>query len=139
MGGTLPDGEYNEDTKIFFCCRTDGDKKKPMALPLGTPFYLMAFNSSECQQVEGALATQEYIQFDDEDESNKDSSNGAHAYEKGKVNLTISYCYYEGERRVARGKSLTSRVSTSVRERQSHLRMRSAHLQILGFPIGSSY
>lgn len=94
-GGTLPDGEYNKDTKIFFCCRTDGDKKKPMVLPLGTPFYLMAFKSSECQQVEGALATQEYIQFDDEDEFNKDSSNGTHAYEKGKVNLTISYCYYE--------------------------------------------
>lgn len=97
MGGTLPDGVYNQDTKLFYCCRTDGDKKKPMSLPLVTPFYLMAFNSSECQLVKGALATQEYIQFDDEDELNKDTSNGTHPYEKGKLNVTITYCYYEGE------------------------------------------
>ena len=97
MGGTLPDGVYNEDTKLFYCCRTDGDKKKPMSLPLVSPFYLMAFNSSECQRVKGALATQEYIQFDDEDESNKDTSSGMHPYEKGKQNVTVTYCYYEGE------------------------------------------
>lgn len=95
MGGTLPDGVYDQDTKLFYCCRTDGDKRMPMSLPLVSPFYLMAFNSSECQRVKGAMVTQEYIQFDDEDESNKDSSSGMHPYEKGKLNVTISYCYYE--------------------------------------------
>ena len=97
MGGTLPDGVYDEDTKLFYCCRADGDKRKPMSLPLVSPFYLMAFNSSECQRVKGAMVTQEYIQFHDEDESNKDTSSGMHPYEKGKLNVTISYCYYEGE------------------------------------------
>lgn len=95
MGGTLPDGVYNEDTKLSYCCRTDGNKTAPITLPVMTPFYLMAFNSSECQQVEGALASKESIRFDNEDTNNKDAFNGTHAYEKEGAGLTITYCYYE--------------------------------------------
>lgn len=97
MGGTLPDGVYNEDTKLSYCCRTDGNKTAPITLPVMTPFYLMAFNSSECQQVEGALASKESIRFDNEDTNNKDAFNGTHAYEKEGAGLTITYCYYEGQ------------------------------------------
>ena len=97
MGGVLPDGVYNEDTKLFYCCRTDGDKLEPVSLPVRIPFYLMAYNSSECQQVNWALATKEFIRFDNEDQNNKDAWNGTHAYVKGDRSLTISYCYYEGK------------------------------------------
>ena len=93
----LPDGVYNKDTKIFYCCRTDGDKFKPVSLPVLNPFYLMAYNSSECQRVYGALATKEFIRYDNEDSDNKDAWNGTHAYEKGQRSLTITYCYYEGK------------------------------------------
>ena len=30
--GTLPDGEYNRNTKIEFCCRTDANENKPVVL-----------------------------------------------------------------------------------------------------------
>ena len=94
MGGVLPDGEYNEDTKLFYCCRTDGDKVEPISLPISSPFYLLAYNNSECQQVNGALATKEFIRFDNEDRGNKDAKGGTYPHAYGY--LIISYCYYEG-------------------------------------------
>lgn len=97
VGGTLPDGVYDKDTKIFYCCRTDGNKLEPISLPVMSPFYLMAYNTSECQRVKGALATKEYIRHDNEDTKNKDAMNGTHPFEQGKANITIMYCYYEGK------------------------------------------
>ena len=94
MGGVLPDGEYTKDTKLFYCCRTDGDKAEPISLPISSPFYLLAYNNSECQQVNGALATKEFIRFDNEDTGNKDAKSGTYPHAYG--NLIISYCYYEG-------------------------------------------
>ena len=96
-GGTLPDGVYNKDTNISYCCRTDGDKLKPISLPVMSPFYLMAYNTSECQRVKGALATEEFIRHNNQDTDNKDSMNGTHPFEEGKKNITIMYCYYEGK------------------------------------------
>ncbi|CAH3171752.1 unnamed protein product, partial [Porites lobata] len=93
MGGVLPDGEYTKDTKLFYCCRTDGDKAEPISLPISSPFYLLAYNNSECQQVNGALATKEFIRFDNEDTGNKDAKGGTYPHAYG--NLIISYCYYE--------------------------------------------
>ena len=91
MGGVLPDGEYTKDTKIFYCCRTDGDKVEPISLPISSPFYLLAYNNSKCQQVDGALATKEFIRFDT---GNKDAKSGTYPHAQG--GLKISYCYYEG-------------------------------------------
>ena len=96
-GGTLPDGIYDEDTLIYYCCRTDGDKFTPMPLPLISPFYLKAYNSSECQRVEGAISTEEYILYDTEDESNKDKRHGSYPYGARSKNPRISYCYYKSK------------------------------------------
>ena len=94
-GGTLPDGIYDKDTLIYYCCRTDGDKFTPMPLPLISPFYLKAYSSSECQRVEGAISTEEFIRYDTEDESNKDKQHGSYPYGGGISNHNISYCYYK--------------------------------------------
>ena len=94
-GGTLPDGIYDKDTLVYYCCRTDGDRYTPMALPVISPFYLKAFNESECQRVEGAIATEEFIRFDTEDSGNKDRQNGSHPHGAGIANHKLSYCYYE--------------------------------------------
>lgn len=95
MGGTLPDGIYNKDTNISYCCRTDGDKLKPITLPVNNPFYLLAYNTAECQQVNGAITTKEFIRYDNEDSNNTDEMNGAYPCVKGRKNLTITYCYYQ--------------------------------------------
>lgn len=68
-----------------------------MALPLISPFYLKAYNSSECQRVQGAIATHEYIRYDTEDDSNIDKENGSHPYGGGLNNHNISYCYYKSK------------------------------------------
>ena len=94
-GGTLPDGIYDKDTLVYYCCRTDGDKYTPISLPVISPFYLKAFNTPECQRVEGAIATKEFIRFDTEDSGNKDRQNGSYPYGAGIANHLLFYCYYE--------------------------------------------
>ena len=94
-GGSLPEGEYGLDTRIFFCCRTVGDKSDPVPLPLSKPFYLLAYGSSDCQLVKGAIAITEYIIFENEDVNNQDSSGGVHLYANSSF---IYYCYYQGKR-----------------------------------------
>ena len=96
-GGTLPDGVYDRDTLIYYCCSVDGDKLRPVPLPVISPFYLKPFNTSECQRVAGAIATKEFMRFDNEDSGNKDGQNGSHPYGAGKANHMLSYCYYESK------------------------------------------
>lgn len=94
-GGTLPDGIYDKDTLVRYCCRTDGDIYTPISLPVKSPFYLNTFNTSECQRVEGAIATKEFIRFDTEDSGNKDQQNGSYPHCAGIANHRLNYCYYE--------------------------------------------
>ena len=97
-GGTLPDGIYDDgNTLIRYCCRGDGDKRTPVTLPVISPFYLNAFNSSECQRVKGAIATKEFIRFDNEDYNNKDREEGSYPYGAGISNHRIYYCYYQSK------------------------------------------
>ena len=96
-GGTLPNGSYDHNTKIEFCCRTDGDKSHPILLPTRAPFYLLAYGSEQCQTVKWAIATQEWIYYDTENERNADQANGTYPYTGGEKDPTIYYCYYQGE------------------------------------------
>jgi len=94
-GGTLPDGKYDQDTLVYYCCKTDGDRYTPISLPVISPFYLKPFNTSECQRVKGAIATKEFIRFDTEDSGNKDRQNGSYPFGAGIANHRLLYCYYE--------------------------------------------
>ncbi|XP_068728127.1 uncharacterized protein [Montipora capricornis] len=94
-GGTLPNGTYNHNTKIEFCCRTDGDKSHPILLPTRAPFYLLAYGSEQCQMVKWAIATQEWIYYDTEKLRNLDEANGTYPYRGGEKHPTIYYCYYQ--------------------------------------------
>ena len=95
--GTLPDGVYDCNTKIEFCCRTDGDKNNPVSLPTLKPFFLLAYDSAECQQVKWAVVSVEWIRFDNEDSSNADDQGGSHPHGAGIDNHKIHYCYYQGK------------------------------------------
>lgn len=50
-GGALPEGEYTEDTKIYFCCSTVGVVDSQISLPAKNPFFLFAYESIKCQKV----------------------------------------------------------------------------------------
>ncbi|XP_068677018.1 uncharacterized protein [Montipora foliosa] len=94
--GTLPDGIYDSDTYIEYCCSTSGDRNVPISLPTLKPFFLLAYGSAECQQVKWAVASQEWIRFDNEDRGNTDSEWGLYPHGAGIRNHNISYCYYRG-------------------------------------------
>ncbi len=49
--GVLPEGLYSDDTKILFCCRTNGDVDKPIQLPPEKDFFLFSYQSTKCQKV----------------------------------------------------------------------------------------
>ena len=95
--GTLPDGTYNENTRIEFCCKDDGDKNTPILLPSESPFFLLAYKSEKCQMVKWATASVEWIYYDTENAKNKDGRGGAFPYEAGKEHPKIYYCYYFGK------------------------------------------
>ena len=48
--GVLPDGTYDRNTKILYCCRNDGSTNKPLRLPNTSPFYLLKMGMT-CQEV----------------------------------------------------------------------------------------
>jgi len=98
-GGTIPGGVngYIHDTQIRFCCRKDGDINDPVLLPSKTPFFLLAYESADCQMVKWAIASLEWIFFDTEDDRNSDQAAGAYPYKAGIKHPTIYYCYYRGK------------------------------------------
>ena len=95
--GELPEGVYNRDTLIYFCCKKTGSAMKRISLPVNTPFYLLAFEAAICQEVEGAVYSLEYIVFDTEDTNNQDARFYPYPYAAHRRDPTIYYCYYRGE------------------------------------------
>ncbi|XP_033103733.1 uncharacterized protein LOC117106479 [Anneissia japonica] len=92
--GYLPKGTYNENTKIYFCCRDDGFATNPIYLPTESPFYLFP-QSHRCQEVNGMKHQTEYFQFDDENTSNDNQKWGSYPYTGGDYkNHLLYYCYY---------------------------------------------
>jgi hypothetical protein len=95
-GGFLPDGSYDKDTKIEYCCQTKGHWCDLIELPVSQPFYLLTSSSADtpkCQMVKWALSYLEYIVFDTEDTNNGDAQGGEHLFLDGEKKY---YCYYEG-------------------------------------------
>jgi len=48
--GVLPDGRYDKNTKVEYCCRKDGSTARPIQLPSSAPFYLYKLGDA-CQEV----------------------------------------------------------------------------------------
>ena len=97
--GTLPEGvkRYTYDTEIRFCCRNDSGINEPVLLPSKTPFFLLAYQSAECQMVKWVIASLEWIFYDTEENHNLDNAEGAYPYKAGIKHPTIYYCYFRGK------------------------------------------
>ena len=54
FGGELPEGYYDHNTKVYYCCRADGFASNPIFLPINQPFYLIKKNY-QCQEVRDIL------------------------------------------------------------------------------------
>ena len=53
FSGILPDGVYNKNTRVDFCCRNDGFPTNLIILPMDKPFYLYRLCRDGCQRVRG--------------------------------------------------------------------------------------
>ena len=95
QGGVYPDGEYTHNTQLYFCCRTDGDKSIPIALPTSKPFFLLAQGSSQCQQVKWALATTEWLIYDTAGSGKRGAVFPYNSWLK--KDPKIYYCYYQSK------------------------------------------
>ncbi|XP_053374836.1 uncharacterized protein LOC128547130 [Mercenaria mercenaria] len=93
-GGTLPDGTYDKNTRIYYCCRNDGSPQTPLLLPTQRPFVLVRYGRI-CQSVHGMHVRDVFIHWDDEDFGNKDSAGGMHPLDDGgSNNHRLHFCYY---------------------------------------------
>ncbi|XP_068700258.1 uncharacterized protein [Montipora capricornis] len=94
--GQLPDGVYDRNTRISFCCRGDGYTTNVINLPTDKPFVLLKYNSHQCQFVNNAKIREEFFYWDNEDfKPHTTEVRGKHpVLEKRNNNLKIHYCYY---------------------------------------------
>ncbi|XP_048242800.1 uncharacterized protein LOC124119955 [Haliotis rufescens] len=96
--GSLPDGVYDADTRLDFCCRDDGYPIVPLKLPNTKPFILFRHKgeADSCQEVDGMLANPEFLQFDDDSE-------GQAAFSPRLLAKRFIYCYYVPAERACGG------------------------------------
>ena len=93
--GQLPDGWYNgRDTRIYYCCRSDGHATNSIILPTDSPFVLLKSNSHLCQYVRGMNVRSEYFFWDCEDSSTRNTHGGFKPYSDVGKDIFIHYCYY---------------------------------------------
>ena len=92
--GAVPAGNYGRDTRIFYCCRSDGDINVPIVLPTERPFFLMRQSAAGCQLVAGMSVSLEWKYSDDEDCNNANSISGSIPYIEGVKDYRLYYCYY---------------------------------------------
>ena len=93
--GQLPDGSYGRDTKIEYCCRTDGNATNPINLPTDSPFVLLKANTHLCQNVNGMQVRSEFFFWDSEDVNPASNKTGpVNAELNGSKDIKLYYCYY---------------------------------------------
>ena len=94
----LPDGKYDRDTLINFCCRSDnGNPTNPIQMPTEKPFVLYRYGG-KCQKVVGMRDEEDYILWINEFTRNKDETGGSFPDDDGgKREHKLHYCHYSPE------------------------------------------
>ncbi|XP_014668656.1 PREDICTED: uncharacterized protein LOC106809932 [Priapulus caudatus] len=97
VAGVVPHGVYDSNTKIWYCCKSDGNTDDPIALPTEKPFYLFKHGDA-CQQVRGMTVSEEWFEWDCEDDIfPKSDYYGSVPTSEIDRNVKIYYCYYDRE------------------------------------------
>jgi len=92
--GTLPQGEYGGDTKMYFCCRSDGFPTNAIVLPNKSPFVLLKFGY-QCQHVQDMKVREEFFKWDCEDSNTYNTRGGTLPAGYVSKDIKIHYCYYD--------------------------------------------
>ncbi|XP_071954205.1 uncharacterized protein [Antedon mediterranea] len=95
--GSLPDGVYDYNTKIYYCCQRNGYAEQPIYLPTDVPFYLFPYEQ-QCQAVKGMKHNMERLRFICNKQSNGNHETKPHPFRHGGRPIQeIYYCYYTPE------------------------------------------
>ena len=90
----VPDGNYGSNTRIQYCCRSDGSTSVGIELPTSQPFILYRYGGT-CQTVNGMTVRQFHIHFDDQDFDNSNSCSGSYPDDSScDSNHDMYVCYY---------------------------------------------
>ena len=90
----LPDGVYNGDTRVYYCCRSDGSTSTGIELPTSQPFILYRYGGT-CQTVRGMTVRQLRVHFDDENSANANQCSGTYPDDSScDRDHDIYFCYY---------------------------------------------
>ena len=92
--GQMPDGWYDKNTKIDYCCRQDGHATNAIILPTESPFVLLKSNTHLCQHVRGMKVRSEFFHWDCEDWFPGNKAGGSRPYASIGKNIKLDYCYY---------------------------------------------
>ena len=92
--GSVPFGSFYRNTKLYYCCRSDGSISTAISLPTGTPFYLLQKSSAGCQRVAGMTDRHDWLYTDDENDNNHNTKQGDVPYITGTSDYKVHYCYY---------------------------------------------
>ena len=87
---------YDHNTKIYFCCREDGDEGTPLILPVDQPFFLFRKNGN-CQSVDRMTMMEQWFRWDGEDDLidlNKYRHGSIPDLDSSGDNHKLIYCYY---------------------------------------------
>ena len=95
--GDVPDGTFDTNTLIKYCCRSDGNITTPISLPNTEPFVLLQQSDDGCQQVQGMSVSSEWVFTDDENDCNLNRKSGSTPYVEGARDFRVYYCYYTPE------------------------------------------
>ena len=94
--GEVPEGVYDDDTLIYFCCREDGFASTPVTMPTDDNFFLFK-KTHACQEVEGMGVNEEWFRWDSEENLSRvrEYTGGSTPYNTGKdADHLLHYCYY---------------------------------------------
>ncbi len=93
--GIIPDGTYDSNTEIQYCCRSDGDTEKKIDLPNMRSFVLYQYSYKGCQEVSGMSSEEVMVMYDNEDTFNGSKCSGTTPYDNNDCkNHRIYMCYY---------------------------------------------
>lgn len=96
--GKLPHGVYDKNTKIYFCCRSDGKASDSMILPIAKPFVLYRYHG-KCQNVNGTTVNEDFIKYDDNSRSRIGNKNGCEVEHPDDDNCKgdhkLYFCHYK--------------------------------------------
>ena len=100
--GHVPDGIYDHNTKIAYCCRNDRSPIQKITLPSRKPFYLLMYGR-DCQLVKGMTSSVEWVFWDNNDwcrGCSRSLQQGGEMHPRNKYdheNNKLYYCYYQPE------------------------------------------